>query len=362
MSIANILEQPRNVLYANGLDIRNHTLEIGTVTAPRIDIGGPLTPVFINGTPFNPIPPTPVIPGKLAYFTSNTSTSIDDCDISVTGVGNTDLTFNPLGSTFVNFVDSVDLVNDILNIGRNTENIEIGTGLSTSILIGHEGIPVQIAEGTITNYVRTSDIDRNGTNDPVNIGATYASVVNIGRSGHNVNIADGATLMANSIDTSHPAGLFLNTNFITMGQVGGTVQLNSNLSFAASGPAGIDYYTADRQFGVQGSGPFAIQAIGNYSVQRLSSIVTLNIIWSGAAVAVTAPSALSITPVLMAAFRPATAQTFSCIVRTDGISYTLGFVTIGTSGSITIAPVAGMWVLLQTVDFGSICCSYDILI
>lgn len=362
MSIANILEQPRNVLYANGLDIRNNPLEIGTVTAPRIDIGGPLTPVFINGTPFNPIPPTPVIPGKLAYFTGTTSSSIDDCDISVAGVGNTDLTFNPIGNIFVNNVDSVDLVLDTLNIGKNTENIEIGTGLSISIIIGHEGIPVQVGEGVITNYLRTSDIDRNGTNDPVNIGATYASVVNIGRSGHTVKIADGATLIANAIDTMDPAGLFLNTNFITMGETGGTVQLNSNLSFAASGPAGIDYYTADRQFNVQGSGPFAIQVVGNYAVQRLASLVTLNIKWSGAAVAVTAPSSLTITPVLGVPFRPISPQTFSCNVRTDGISYTLGFVTIGTDGSITIAPVAGMWVLLQTVDFGSICCSYDILI
>lgn len=362
MSIANILEQPRNVLYANGLDIRNHDLDIGTVTAPRINIGGPTTPVFINGAPFNPIPPTPVIPGKLAYFPGNTSTTVDDCDISVTGVGNTDLTFNTLGSIFVNNVDSVNLVTDILNIGRNTENIEVGTGLSTSILIGHEGIPVQIAEGTITNYVRTSDIDRNGTNDPVNIGATYASMVNLGRTGHNVNIVTGATLMTDGIDSPNVVGLFVNSPFVSMGSVSGIVQLNAGLSFMTSGPSAIDYYSFAREFSAQGSGPFAIQAIGLYSVTRLSTFVTLNVLWSGAAVAVTAPSTLSVTPVLPAAFRPGNPQTFSCIVRTDGITYTLGFITIGTDGSMTIAPVAGMWVLLQTVDFGAISCSYDILI
>jgi len=301
-----------------------------------------------------------VVAGRLAFFTGNKSSSIDDCLINVADT--TDLVFQTDANIFVNNIDSVDTVVDILNIGKVTENIEIGTDATISLLIGHEGIPVQISEGTITNYVRTSDIDRNGTNDPVNIGATFASEINLGRSGHNVNIVNGATLMANSIDTTDPAGLFLNTAFITLGEIGGTVQLNSNLAFTASGPTGIDYYTADRQFAIQGSGPFAIQAIGNYSAQRLSSMVTLTIIWSGAPVAVTAPSALSITPVLIAAFRPMTPQTFSCIVRTDGISYTLGFITIGTDGSITIAPVSGTWALLQTVDFGSICCSYDILI
>lgn len=357
MSIANLIQQPRGVLYANGLD-SNGALEIGTVTATQIDIGHDNIPIFINGVPFVP-GGLPVTPNTLAFFSGATTASVDDTSITVFGVNNS-LHFEPAGSIENNNYFSSD---GTINIGNVTNDTDIFMDASNSIVIGHEGLTVQIVDGIATNYVRTSNVDRNGTPDPINIGDTFASAVNLGRTGQNVNVVTGATLMTDAIDSPNPVSLFINSPFVTMGAVGGDVMFNAGISFLASGPTAIDYFNEDAEFLVDGIGPFVTQNIGSYAVQRLKNMVTLNIRWSVAPIAVTANSDLTLSPVLPVDFRPANNQGFACSVRIAGTTFTLGQCTISTAGVITIVPSASTtWTIGMTADFASICASYNILI
>lgn len=356
MSIANLLQQPRNVVYANGIDTYSN-LELGTVTAQQIDIGSGTTPININGVPYGG--GTTVIPQRIAYFTGTTSSTVDDSGITLDGTNNS-LLFQPSGSIQCNNYFSSD---GTLNIGNPLVDTDIFMDASNSIVIGHEGGVVQIGGGVVTGFVRTNNVDRNGTPDPINIGNTFASEVNLGRSGQNVNIASGATLMAQSIDFAGPIGLYPNSPFITFGGLGGDIMINGQLSFVASGPPAISYFSENKQFVVTGSGPFAAQTIGSYSAQRLNTMVTFSIKWTVAPVAVTANSALTLTPSLTAAFLPASNQSSACSVQIAGTNYSLGQVTVDTLGVITIVPsLAGTWTIGMMCSFGTICMSYDISI
>lgn len=347
------------------------TLSIGKVNAGEIDIGGGATTILINGVPYNS-GSTPVIPQRIAYFTGSTSSTVDDSGITLDGVNNS-LLFQPAGSIQVDSIDSVGGT-DQLSVGTATNNtlllsnpsqntillgnaqvngvfssntmqsltgpLTLGLGPTTditmdasnSIFIGHEGGVVQIIDGVVTNFVRASDIDRNGTPDPLNIGDTFASEVNIGRNGQSVNIVAGSQFTTPSI------------------------------SFLASPLSQINYFSTNIRTPVFGFGPFFIQIVGIYSVQRLNEMVTLNIRWSASPVTVTANSALSLTPVI-SQFIPSNNQSFVCSVSIDGINYSQGQITIDTSGGITIFPVVGgVWTIGQKCSFASISCSYDVSI
>jgi hypothetical protein len=356
MSIENLFQQPRNVIYGNGMDSYGN-LELGTVTATQIDIGSGTTPININGVPYGG--GTTVIPQRIAYFTGTTSSTVDDSQITLDGTNNS-LLFQQSGSVKCDNYFSSD---GMINIGNPLVDTDIFMDASNSIVIGHEGGVVQIGEGVVTNYVRTSNVDRNGTPDPLNIGNTFASEVNLGRSGQNVNIASGATLMAQSIDFAGPIGLYPNSPFITFGGLGGDIMINGQLSFVASGPPSINYFSENKQFVVTGSGPFASQSIGTYSAQRLNTMVTFTIRWSVAPVAVIANSVLTLTPSLTADFLPMSIQSSSCSVQIAGANYSLGQVTVDTLGVITIVPsLAGTWTIGMMCSFGTICISYDISI
>jgi hypothetical protein len=355
MSIANLIQQPRGVLYANGLDSLG-PLELGTVTATQIDIGHDNIPIFINGVPFVP-GGLPVVPNTLAFFAGPTTASIDDTSITVFGVNNS-LHFDPAGIIENNNYFSS---NGTINIGGPTDT-DIFMDASNSIVIGHEGLAVQIVDGVITNFVRTSDVDRNGTPDPINIGGTFASAVNLGRVGQNVNVL--GNLIADGIDSSNPVGLFPNSPFITAGAVGGDVSFNGGISFNASGADAIDYFKVLRIFAVDGSGPFVTQNVGTYSVQRLGTMVTFNFRWTVGIIPATANGNLTLSPVLPAEFRP-TMGTFSfiCSVKNDGVNYIPGQVEIDTTGLITIHPLNPFeFSIADMIILGAICFSYDILI
>jgi hypothetical protein len=356
MSIANLTKPNILDLYAHRLDTTTSSLELGTVDAPRIDIGHDNIPIFINGVPYNS-GNTPVVPNTLAFFTGATSSTIDDTDITVFGVQNS-LHFTPPGIIESNNYFSS---NGTINIGNVLNDTDIFMDASNSIVIGHEGLAVQIVESIITNSVACNSVDRNGTPDPLNIGGTFASAVNLGRVGQNVNVL--GNLIADGIDSSNPVGLFINSPFVTAGSAGGDFMFNGGISFLASGPPEIDYFNEDAQFLVDGIGPFVTQNIGTYAVQRLKNMVTLNIRWSVAGIPVTANSDLTLSPVLPVAFRPANNQGFACSVRIAGTNFTLGQCTIDTAGVITIVPSASTtWTIGMTCDFASICASYNILI
>lgn len=373
MSISNLTKPNSFDLYSKSLitdEIQTDSidakplgqLEIGTINAIKIDIGGPLTPVFINGQPYIPGIDEPVIPQSVAYFTGNESSTLNDCSIFVSGINNNGLSFDSTGEiTCNNYYGSTTVV----NIGGPLDQeIYMGTELSTNtLMIGHEGLTVSISDGIATNYVRTGDIDRNGTLDPINIGGIHASEVNLGRSTRNVNIVNGATLITNAIDSSNPASLFINSPFVSMGGTGGTVQFNGGINFSNSGPSQLDYYDYDQQFVVTGSGPFAATTIGTYALQRIGNFVYFTITWNVSPIIVTSSSTLSIEPVIPTQFCPTTeSKTFGCAVRTNGISYIFGNITIHTSGKMEISPSTGAWPLASQCDFGSISCNWNVLL
>lgn len=363
MSIANLMEPNRYDLYSHSLDTTTDSLLLGYVTAPRIDLGATGTAVFISGQPYapNPFPPTPTVPQRVAYFSGNTITTLDDCNITVSGANNEDLTFQADANIYCDNIDAVD--NDVLSLGLSTAEIYIGVNPPTNILqIGHEGLTVSVSEGVATNYVRTVSLDRNMTNDPIFIGDTYATTINMSRSGHEVNIVTGALLRTDQIDSVNPVSLFVNSPFITFG--GSAVQMNGSLSFMASGPSGLNYFTESSQSPVQGSGPFVAQDCCAYTLQRLNSIVNIDIRWTVGSILATANAQLTIGSPIPAAYRPTNFDVFlPCYARSNGITYINSFVRVTMAGDIIVSPTmvpAATFLIGDQIDFNSISIAYSV--
>jgi hypothetical protein len=372
MSIAN-LEEPNNFgLYASSLDTTTSSLKLGFVTAPRIDIGNPLTPVFINGVAYNPgITPVPVTPQTLAFFSGSMSSSISDTSITVDGTNNS-LLFQPLGAIAIDTIDSVG----------GTDQLLLGTETNNTVVLSQPGQNTQIAgnaevDGVLSvNTIQSSNeelfINSTGAGNSVSIdspqdviiGPNNAMSIDIGRPGIPVNIFPGATLMVSNIDSSNPpVTLFPSVATVTCGASGSNFIFNGGISFTSSGASQINYYATNLQSTVMGSGPIPTQTIGVYSVQRLNNMVTLNIRWNIAPQTVTTPGTiLTLTPSLLAPYIPTNTQFFSCLVRTIITSFELGKITIDNTGGITVVPASTTTWSAGLCDFGSISVIYDVTI
>jgi len=208
------------------------------------------------------------------------------------------------------------------------------------------------ATGTITE----------DTTGQINIGTTTATGVTLGRNGTNVNVPAGGTLVTNSIDSLLPSSLFANSPFVTFGNGAGGVQLNCPLSWAASGPAGIDSYYIERNFAVTASGPIPAGS-ASWGFNRIGSMVTGVIKWLSPDIPVIANAILTFSPNLPAPFIPNSVHVFACEVRTNGATMELGNVSINTVGTISVGPSATtVWTIGQLLRMNSICFSYDILL
>ena len=369
MSIANLIQQPRGVIYANGIDTFGN-LELGTVTAQQIDIGSGTTPVFINGSPY-PTPPTPQTPQTLAFFSGSTSSSIMSSNITVNGTNNS-LLFQPLGTIAIDTIDSVGGTDQLL-IGTETNNTVVLSqpGQNTQIT-GNAEIDGVLSVNTIQSSNEELFINSTGAGNSVSIdspqdviiGQNNAMSIDIGRPGIPVNIYPGATLMVSNIDsTNPPVTLFPSVATVTCGASGSNFIFNGGISFASSGSSQISYYATNVQSTVMGSGPIPTQTIGVYSVQILNNMVTLNIRWTIAPQTVTTPGTiLTLTPSLLAPYIPANTQFFSCLVRIAFGSFVLGQITVSNTGAITVVPASTTTWSAGLCDFGSITISYDITI
>jgi hypothetical protein len=208
--------------------------------------------------------------------------------------------------------------------------------------------------------IETNDIDTINTNDTLTIGTVKAGPIVISRPGQSVTITDGSQLEVQVLDHATSANLYPSTPFITMGASGGVMQFNGGIGFAQSGPPMMNFFSDFRSFLVGGTGPFASQTIGWYSLQRINTIVTAVIKWTVGTIPVTVNNPLTILPQVPSEFIPLSVQAYSCQVRTVPVPE-LGTVSILTNGTIVVFPTAtSQWLIGQFCDFDTICFSYEI--
>jgi hypothetical protein len=249
------------------------------------------------------------------------------------------------------------LTDDIDTIGIG-DTLTIGTVRAGDIIMSQFGQQVVINGLLVGLKAQIDIIDALGT---LNLGPTATTIV-IGGTAFNIIVQDGSQFLVQTIDHVTNAALYNSCPFVTAGAAGGTFQFNGGISFTNSGPPQLNYFNEDIQFGVMGSGPFPIQPIGHYSAQRTNNMVTFNFTWVGPSVVATAAALIQVTPILPAAFIPASRTRLVCQVQVNGV-LTVGTISFTNTGTIKIFPsIAGVWNIGESVLIDSIAASWNILL
>lgn len=229
----------------------------------------------------------------------------------------------------------------------------------SSIIIGHENFTVAIVDTMVTSDVRATKFDRNLTNDPIYIGDTYATAVNIGRTGQNVNVI--GQLNVDAIDSPNPVSLFNNSPFITMGGTGGLVSFNGGIGFAGQFSS-INAYYDMLDFNVTGSGAIPSQVVAKISLQRIGNFVYGTLRWTNITITATATSQFDLTPIFPIEYIPMSTYFFDCYVRRNGVNNVLGFFRLeGGTGNMRIQPAdSPIFTIGDQIDFNTITFNYNI--